>query len=67
MGCGEVDVKDKFIRKGTLKWCVYGEIHIRMKLTAVEIMNRITWRCEIVAWVMVSWTRVSGSKITVVA
>ena len=66
MRCGEVDVNDKFIREGTPKRCVYGEIHIRMKPTAVEIMNRMTWRCGIVRWVMVSWTIVSGSKIIVV-
>ena len=41
MGCGEVDVKDKFIREGNLKWCVHGKIHIRMKPTAVKITKRI--------------------------
>ena len=54
MGCGEVDVKDKFVRVGIQKWCIWGKIRIRMKSTAVEIMNRITWRCEIVGWVMIS-------------
>ena len=66
MRCGEVDVNDKFIREGAPKRCVYGEILIRMKPTVVEIMNRMTWRCGIVGWVMVSWTIVSGSKIIVV-
>ena len=66
MGCGEVDAKDKFIREETPKWCVHGELHIRMKPIPVEIMIRITLRCGIVGWVMVNWTIVSGSKTIVV-
>ena len=66
VGCGQVDVKDKLIRVGTPKWCVWGKIHIRMKPTAVEIMNRMTSSCVIVRWVMVSWTKVFGKKIMVV-
>ena len=44
-----MDVKDKFIRNRISKFCVYGEIHIRMKPTAVEIMisnNLEVWGCE---------------------
>ena len=60
MGYGGVDVNDKSIREGTTKQCVcHGEVHTRMKLTSVEIMNRFSWRLEDVSDVgsaMVSWT-----------
>ena len=70
VGHGVVDVNDKFIKEGTTRLCVcHGEIHTRMKLTSLEIINRLSWRLEEVSdvgWAMVSWTIASRSYILVV-
>ena len=57
------------LRKGPRNGVCHGEIHTRMKLTSVEIINRLSWRLEEVSDVgsaMVSWTVASRSYILVV-